>query len=306
MSKRGYFSRYSFILKKLNANAYSSFEEITTFVENELEHLRILDDTVEVGFSLRTFQRDVVEIRNSFGIDIEYSRAFKGYFIKDKERESKNFQRMMEAFDVFNSLNLAHDLSPFLHLETRRPQGTDNLLPLMQAIKKGVEVSFIYAKFWEEDSSNRLVIPYALKEFKNRWYLLAKDQKDDKNKTFALDRLSDLTISNNKFDIAIDFNVEKHYRYCFGIISPNDNPMEEIILSFTPFQGKYIKTLPLHETQEILLDTKDELQIKLKLYITHDFVMELLSFGNNMKVIQPKRLGETIRKAHFDAYLNYK
>lgn len=28
-----------------------------------------------------------------------------------------NFQRMMEAFDMFNSLNLAQDLTPFIHLE---------------------------------------------------------------------------------------------------------------------------------------------------------------------------------------------
>ncbi len=304
MSKRGYFSRYSFILKKLNAKTYSSYEEILSFVNNELEHLQILDDTIEIGFSKRTFQRDIVEIRNSFGIEIQYSRTFKGYYIKEKERESKSFQRMMEAFDVFNSLNLAHDLSPFLHLETRRPQGTESLLPLMQAIKNNVKISFVYTKFWEEDSSKRLAIPYALKEFKNRWYLLAKDE-NNKMKSFAIDRISDLVISNIKVDKYADFDVDEHYRYCFGIISPNDTEVEEIILSFTSFQGKYIKTLPLHETQEILIDTEEELQIKLKLNITHDLIMELLSFGNNMRVIQPQSLRDRIQEDHRKAFEQY-
>ena len=34
---------------------------------------------------------------------------------------------MIEAFDMFNSLNLARDLAPFIHLGKRRPQGTENL-----------------------------------------------------------------------------------------------------------------------------------------------------------------------------------
>lgn len=305
MSKLGYFSRYSFILKKLNSKNYSSYEEISNFVDNELEHLQILDDKIEIGFSKRTFQRDIVEIRNSFGIEIEYSRAFKGYYIKEKERESKNFQRMMEAFDVFNSLNLAHDLSPFLHLERRRPQGTESLLPLMQAIKKNVKVNFVYTKFWEEDSSKRSAIPYALKEFKNRWYLLAKDEKDGKIKSFALDRLTELSVSNIKFDKSDDFNADEHYRHCFGIISPDDSQIEEIILSFETFQGKYIKTLPLHEIQEILIDSENELQIQLNLHITHDFIMELLSFGNNMKVIQPQSLVNAIKEEHLKAFEQY-
>ena len=89
-----------------------------------------------------------------------------------------NFQRMMEAFDMFNSLNLAQDLTPFIHLEKRRPQGTENLYGLLHAIKNRLQIKFTYQKFWEEELSQRLAEPYALKEFKNRWYIMAKDSKD--------------------------------------------------------------------------------------------------------------------------------
>ncbi len=42
---------------------------------------------------------------------------------------------MMEAFDMFNSLNLAQDLAPLIYMEKRRPQGTENLYGLLDAIK---------------------------------------------------------------------------------------------------------------------------------------------------------------------------
>ncbi|MFZ1616182.1 MAG: WYL domain-containing protein [Flavobacteriales bacterium] len=305
MSKRGYISRYLLILKKLKVKPYSTYEELQAYIENQFDYLQMQDDTLNIGFSKRTLQRDIKEIRNVFGIDIEYSKSQKGYFISQNENENMNFQRMMEAFDMFNSLNLAQDLTPFIHLEKRRPQGTDNLYGLLHAIKNRLQIKFTYQKFWEEELSQRLVEPYALKEFKNRWYIMAKDSKDNNIKSFALDRLTNLEITNQTYQYPDNYSIEQSYRYCFGIISPNDEEPQDIILSFDPFQGKYIKTLPLHDTQQVLVDNDVEMKIKLKLCLTHDLVMELLSFGDNMKVIEPKSLADQIKQAHEKAYRQY-
>ena len=305
MSKRGYISRYLLILKKLKVKPYSTYEELQAYIENQFDFLQMQDDNLQIGFSKRTLQRDIKEIRNVFGIDIEYSKSQKGYFISQNENENMNFQRMMEAFDMFNSLNLAQDLTPFIHLEKRRPQGTENLYGLLHAIKNRLQIKFTYQKFWEEELSQRLAEPYALKEFKNRWYIMAKDSKDNNIKSFALDRLSNLEITNQTYQYPDNYSIEQSYRYCFGIISPNDEEPQDIILSFDPFQGKYIKTLPLHDTQQVLVDNDVEMKIKLKLCLTHDLVMELLSFGDNMKVIEPKLLADQIKQAHEKAYRQY-
>ncbi|MFN8234936.1 MAG: WYL domain-containing protein [Bacteroidia bacterium] len=305
MSKRGYISRYLLILKKLKVKPYSTYEELQTYIENQFDYLQMQDDTLNIGFSKRTLQRDMKEIRNVFGIDIEYSKSNKGYYISQIETENMNFQRMIEAFDMFNSLNLAQDLMPFIHLEKRRPQGTENLYGLLHAIKNRLKIKFTYQKFWEEELTQRLVEPYALKEFKNRWYVLAKDSKDNNIKSFALDRLTNLEITTQSYQYPDNYSIEQSYRYCFGIISPNDEEPQDIILLFNPFQGKYIKTLPLHETQQVLVDNDKETRIKLKLCLTHDLIMELLSFGDNMKVIEPKSLADEIKQAHKNAYKQY-
>lgn len=305
MSKRGYISRYLLILKKLKVKPYSTYEELQTYIENQFDYLQMQDDTLNIGFSKRTLQRDIKEIRNVFGIDIEYSKSNKGYYISQSETENMNFQRMMEAFDMFNSLNLAQDLTPFIHLEKRRPQGTENLYGLLHAIKNRFKIKFTYQKFWEEELSQRLAEPYALKEFKNRWYIMAKDSKDSNIKSFALDRLTNLEITNQTYQYPDNYSIEQSYRYCFGIISPNDEEPQDIILSFDPFQGKYIKSLPLHDTQQVLVDNDEEMKIKLRLCLTHDLLMELLSFGDNMKVIEPKSLADQIKQAHEKAYRQY-
>ena len=305
MSKRGYISRYLLILKKLKVKPYSTYEELQAYIENQFDYLQMQDDRLNMGFSKRTLQRDLKEIRNVFGIDIEYSKTNKGYYISQSETENMNFQRMIEAFDMFNSLNLAQDLTPFIHLEKRRPQGTENLYGLLHAIKNKRKIKFTYRKFWEEEVSKRLVEPYALKEFRNRWYIMAKDSNENTIKSFALDRLANLEITSQPYQYPDNYSIEQKYRFCFGIISPNDEEPQDIILSFDPFQGKYIKTLPLHETQEVLADNNQETRIKLKLCLTHDLFMELLSFGDNMKVVEPKRLADEIKEAHKKAYKQY-
>ena len=103
-----------------------------------------------------------------------------------------------------------------------------------------------------------------------------------------------------------NFSSEEHFRYCFGIISPNGQEPQEIILSFDALQGKYIKSLPIHDTQKIVIDTEDEQQISLRLCITHDLVMELLSYGEHVKVLQPVELVDIVKEAQENASQQYR
>jgi len=288
MSKRGYISRYLLIIKKLKSKPFCNYEELADYIDQQVQFLRVNDEDLEVGVSKRTLQRDFREIRDSFGIDIEYSRSRRGYHILDQEAENMNFQRMMEAFELYNTLNTTQDVSPYIEFEKRPPQGTDNLFGLLHAIKHRRIIYFQYQKFWEDEPQARTIAPYALKEFRNRWYVVGKDSRDDKIKSFGLDRLTELNISDRSFKIPADFNIKNHFKYCFGVIRPEVEKPEEIILSFDPHQGKYIKTLPLHESQEILIDSDEELRIKLTLYMTQDLIMEIRSYGDRVKTISVK------------------
>ncbi len=287
MAQRETFGRYSLIINRLRKKP-STFQEISDYLKLESEI-----QSYNFSVSLRTFQRDIGDIYSLYNIEIKYDRNLKVYKIMMND-EPETGMRVLEAFDTFNALNISDRLSEYIHFEKRRPAGTENLFGLLHAIRNRVQIKFEYHKFWEDQVSLRTVEPYALKEFKNRWYILAKDLNDNKIKSFALDRLSNLEITKRKFTFPANFNVEENYRYCFGIICPDDEEPQEIVLSFDPFQGKYIKSLPLHESQKVIADNENELQIGLKLYLTHDFIMELLSYGSLMKVIQPVQLIELI------------
>jgi predicted DNA-binding transcriptional regulator YafY len=298
MSKRESLTRYNLIIKKLRKQA-STFAEISDYLafESDLQQYNF-------NVSKRTFQRDIEDIRSLYNIDIIYNHSKKVYYIGLDEQPEAN-ERILEAFDIFNALNISDRLSNFIHFENRRSQGTENLYGLLHAIRNKLQISFSYYKFWEDEISQRIAEPYALKEFKNRWYLLVKDIKDDQMKSFALDRLRELEIRNIKFATPSGFNAEEYYRHCFGVIKPNDEEPQDVVLSFDPFQAKYIKSLPIHKSQEILNDNEAELLIRLNVYITHDFIMELLSFGDTVRVVQPEKLILEIKTSFMNAINQY-
>jgi len=223
----------------------------------------------------------------------------------DSEGHQEAFERIMEAYDTFNALSISDRLSDYIHFENRRTTGTENLYGLLHAIKNRFRISFIYHKYWEDETTNRILEPFALKEFRNRWYLVGNDVSKNQIRIFALDRMLNLIITRQTFVVNQKFDVNDYFRDCFGIIIPDDLTAEEVTLSFTPDQGKYIKSLPLHHSQQLLADNEQEVLIKLKLVITFDFIMELLSHSADMKVIQPQSLIDKIKTIYQQALNQY-
>ena len=298
MSVRETILRLNLIVNKLRKQPVS-FQKMADYLQLESEI-----QSYNFNVSKRTFQRDIKDIYSIYNIEIKYNKTRDVYEIIAQEQPEIS-ERILEAFDTLNALNTSSRLTNHIYFEKRKPAGTENLYGLIHAIKNRLQIKFTYHKFWEEYPSRRTAEAYALKEFKNRWYVLVKDLKDKNIKSFALDRFSNLEITTHKFQFPVNFNVEEHYRYCFGIISPNEEKPQDIVLSFEPIQGKYIKTLPLHETQTIVRENKEEIVVQLHLCVTHDFIMELLSFGERLTVIAPDSLRQKIKDEHLKTYKKY-
>jgi predicted DNA-binding transcriptional regulator YafY len=287
MAKREYLLRYLLIIKKLQKGTFR-FKEISEYLDRQSE----LQD-FDFRISPRTLQRDILEIRSMFNIDIQYDFSKKGYYIVEESQTDSN-ARMLEAFEMFNALNLTDELTRHVHFENRKPQGTEHFYGILHAIKNCFEINVQYFKYEEEETVHRNLHPLLLKEFKDRWYLMAVDSYHGVVKTYGLDRILDLEITKKKFTRPGDFDPDEFFRHCFGITKPADQDCEQIILSFDYGQGKYIKSFPLHHSQQVLIDNDDETRIKLSLFITIDFVMELLQYGDRVKILQPESLQKTL------------
>jgi predicted DNA-binding transcriptional regulator YafY len=288
MNKQDYIYRYLTIIRMLRRRGEATYAEINDFLQQESEQ-----NDRPFRISIRTFQRDLKEIYEIFRVSIVYDFSKKFYYI-EKDVQSDMNDRMIESLDTINSLRMAGDLGRFMYFEKRKSQGTHHFYGLLHAIKNKIVLQLKHQKFDDDEPSWREVSPYALKESRGRWYLVAKDMADKRIKTFGLDRVIDFQNTPRRFDYPSDFDVNQHFRYCFGVINPDNAVPQEIILSFYPDQGKYIKSYPLHESQEVVADNSTELRIKLNLFVTYDLVQEVLSYGDRVRVVEPELLKDKI------------
>ncbi|KAB1156325.1 helix-turn-helix transcriptional regulator [Flavobacterium luteum] len=290
MSKLIYFKRYLYVIERLRSRP-SSFNELQKHVMSKLEQ-----DDIETSFeyAIRTFERDKKDIITLFGIVIHYDRKDKTYAIDEAEIENQSVTRMIDAFSIHHALQEGNKLSPSVFLEKRKSLGTEHIHGIIHAIQNLTIIQFTHQKHWDNFSTQRLVKPIAVKESQQRWYLVAFEISTNTVKTFGLDRISHLKITDTKFK-PIAYNVVKAFQHAFGV--ETYAPAEKVILQFSKQQGNYIKTFPLHDSQQIVEENEETIVAEIYIHLTDDIVMELLKYGSHVKVLAPKILVETMKES---------
>lgn len=273
-----------------------TFEETKDFLEKKFE-----EKGFELKFSEKTFKRDRNLISEILGLESKYKKN-SGTFALNHEELEEDSEGTLEDVLLIEAYRKSKRNSKIILFEKREPRGLYHFSDFIHALKRHKIVSFEYQKFYENQPEKRVVVPYALKESQNRWYLLAIDYSVEnkksigdflsnneklKIKSFGLDRISNVEVHYTR-QLRFDDILEDSFKYSFGVSSTLDEIPQEIILSFTPHQGQYIKSLPLHHSQVIVTDNEKELRIKVTLYPTFDFTQKILSHGHNVTVISPE------------------
>ncbi len=292
-------------------------------------------------FSSSTIQKDIYTMRFDdalgFHAPVEYSKKHHGYYyidenftlasipLSEEDIEAMEFAvsllqqfrgvKILEQFEssvdkILEAIHIQRALAGREHTEfiqvekAAKHSGTEWLGEIVSAIIHRKPVEIIYQPFVAEKSKQHLVHPYLLKEYRNRWYLVGMIDQYNLLSTFGLDRISNLIISEKPFRANHHFNPDSYFKHAFGITTFEGKP-QQVVLSFTPLQGKYIKTQPLHPTQKILTDNKKELRISIHVGITIELIMALLSFGEKVKVLKPLSLAVNIKSALTKAAKQY-
>ena len=99
-----------------------------------------IDTTFE--YSIRTFERDKIDIATLFGISIQYDRKDKTYFIDETEIEDQSVTLLIDAFSIHHALKEGNKLSPSVFLEKRKSLGTEHIHGIIHAIQNRFILQF--------------------------------------------------------------------------------------------------------------------------------------------------------------------
>lgn len=173
-------------------------------------------------------------------------------------------------------------------------KGIDHFDKLYKAIQKAQSLRINYHKFNAREASQHVFHPYLLKEYKFRWYVLGFSETRNSKVVLALDRIEAIEPARLVFKPYKGKDIQQYFSHTIGV-TINSTGVKEVRLWFSALQGNYIKTQPLHGTQQIISDTKEGLIITLQLIPNYELLQTLLAFGPEVKVLAPESLRTDIK-----------
>lgn len=237
----------------------------------------------------RTFHTWRNEVEDLFGIEIQCDKTDGDrYFIEDRDKLKNNSLQswLLNTMSVNNMLLENKTLSDRILLENI-PSGQDYLSIVTDAMKKSKVLEITYKGYWSEHEHTFPVAPYCVKLFRQRWYLVGNSVYEDKIRIYSLDRVLNASLTEKPFKYPKDFSPEVYFQDCFGVIRDDETEVETVKLKVNADQSNYLRSLPLHPSQEEIETSDDYSIFTLRVRPTFDFYQELLKNGETLEVLEP-------------------
>ena len=109
-------------------------------------------------------------------------------------------------------------------------------------------------------------------------------------KVYALDRIQNLSISQQAFRLPKGFSAEDHLATSIGITTYPNIPPRRIVIKCTGEQPQYLRALPLHTSQEEIEQHEGCSLFAYYLAPTNEFFRKILSHREFMEIVAPEEV----------------
>jgi len=284
--------------------------------------------------SLRTLQNDLTALREGdFGAQVALleERRGRGIYYRYPEGGSTAYafrlspgemqqirqamallertgQYFVEIEQLKRKLNpLATNLPPIEFDDNPDYIGRNWMPRISDAIGKNTALRIEYQPF-EQDPYMLIIHPYRLREYNNRWYVCGLVEPAGASSTqtvLALDRIHRIELAPEAGHKRSDFD-EEYFEDVIGITVNMQEPIVRVRLEFTPSRAEYVRTKPLHRTQRGPYPARNGWQeYTIDVRTNKELIALLLSFGQDVQVVEPLRLKQEISKCLLGALSHY-
>ncbi len=237
----------------------------------------------------------------------------------DKMKEIVGVLKQFNAFNYFDEMSdMIARLENNLYKSTNKSgnniqlegnklvKGLAHIPHLYQAILSKRALLIAYKSFKAKEAQQQIYFPYLLKEYRNRWFLIAKAKKGTILLTLALDRIVEFQeLPNEEFKPYQGVDFERYFSDTIGVTKSEKDRAQKVILEFDNYHAPYVITKPLHDSQVILAKNEKTTTFRIDVVLNYELEREILGFGECVKVHAPRLLVHKIKKRLASASAQY-
>ena len=251
-------------------------------------------------FQPRTFLRYKDFIEETFPCYLEFNARTGKYELHRHKalygEDDSLYDYLLSAYHIEGMTELALKHRKKIML-TEAPTGVENVQIILEAIdkKKGIECE--YYSFNKQSHKHHVLIPYFLRTWEQRWYLVAEpDNHHHGQSVFALERMDDIKLTNEKMLPSSDIDIEDYFDGCFGINHSDDQKPEIIRIKAINTQAEYINALPIHESQKVIETTDEWTIFEYRMVPCYNLYQKLLWYREKIEVLYPVSVREEMKE----------
>jgi len=310
-----------------------TFEDLIDAIN---ENLAEIDPSAD-GISIRTVREDIAFMESDLGWSAEIERIRFGkkciYRYKNPDfsinKQPLNQTELtqissaleiigrfegMPQFDLVNSIltkinngiEIKNEKESIISFDNNKYlKGIEHLGNLFNVINSKKVITVDYRPFNYNDNMVIILHPYYLKQFNNRWFLLGLNDELKKIYTIALDRIVGFETISKKYIKNTEIDFKEYYEDIIGVTKPENGKVVKVELQFNKEAGPYVFTKPLHESQHNKKFDENGLLITIEIIPNVEFEKLILSFGNQVKIISPKKIVEQFKIKYKSALEQY-
>ena len=248
----------------------------------------------------RTFLRYKDYIEATFPCYIEYN-ARTGKYELCRHRalygeDDSLYDYLLSAYHIEGMTELALKHREKILLSDA-PTGVEYVQTILEAIDKKRGIECDYYSYNKKSVKHQTLIPYFLRTWENRWYLVAEpDNHHHGQSVFALERMDNIRLTGEKMLPSKKITPEEYFDGCFGVNHSDDQKPERILIKVYSTQVEYIKKLPIHESQKEIEATDEWSIFEYRIIPCFNLYQQLLWHRERIEILEPKSIRDEMKR----------
>jgi predicted DNA-binding transcriptional regulator YafY len=304
--------------------------------------VRACEDKLGKSFSISTIQKDIKVMKEDEALEYKapicFSRSNQGYYYSDKEysihtiplnsEEIESLEAMTDVLSAFTGSRISENYNQavqkiFASLKEKTLQqekrykiiqtdsqiqhkGFENFEFFLHTIVKKIPVCFIHYSYKNRHFNSIIAHPLLLKEFQNKWYLVAYSEQHKCLRTFGLDRVSNPIMLKIPFHDTPSEITESYFSNVYGTYPLPNEKKQKIIFIANPLLSEYLKSNPIHKSQIVKkTGAYGSVVFELELIPSQELLNYFIQNSINIKVIKPQTLYKKVLESLCNAKINY-
>ncbi|MDX1569412.1 MAG: transcriptional regulator [Xanthomonadales bacterium] len=164
-------------------------------------------------------------------------------------------------------------------------------------------LQFTYRGRTSPEETERTVSPQRLTSYRENWYLDAWCHLRKGLRSFALERIAGITVSEESRKVLPDEELNRHFQSAYGIFA---GPAEATaVLRFTPRMAEWVADERWHSAQEGRYLDDGRYELRVPYGRSDELVMDILRYGAEVEVVEPEALRQLVIERLRDALARY-